>query len=161
CDFYSCECHRDVELARRFGFRGTVLPVYPVSGGFDLDYVTGLRTPGPTSKRRLIVLKGYQHFAGRALTGLAALRMCAADLHGFRVAIYKAVPEVEMAAELFTHDTGIPVDIVPPCSHDDMLRLFGRARAYVGLSISDGISTSLLEAMAMGAFPIQSFTACA
>jgi len=29
------------------------------------------------------------------------------------------------------------------------------------LSISDGISTSLLEAMAMGTFPIQSYTACA
>ena len=36
-----------------------------------------------------------------------------------------------------------------------------RARIYVGLSKSDGISTSLLEAMAMGAFPIQTGTSCA
>jgi glycosyltransferase involved in cell wall biosynthesis len=42
-----------------------------------------------------------------------------------------------------------------------MLRLYDRSRIYIGLSISDGISTSLLEAMAMGAFPIQSCTACA
>jgi glycosyltransferase involved in cell wall biosynthesis len=39
--------------------------------------------------------------------------------------------------------------------------MFGRARIYIGLGISDGISTSLLEAMVMGAFPIQSCTACA
>jgi glycosyltransferase involved in cell wall biosynthesis len=42
-----------------------------------------------------------------------------------------------------------------------MLRLYGRARVYIGLSISDAISTSLLEAIVMGAFPIQSCTACA
>ena len=42
-----------------------------------------------------------------------------------------------------------------------MLNLFGTARTYVGVSLSDGISTSLLEAMAMGAFPIQTNTSCA
>ena len=42
-----------------------------------------------------------------------------------------------------------------------MLHLFGRARVYIGSSISDAISTSLLEAIVMGAFPIQSCTACA
>jgi glycosyltransferase involved in cell wall biosynthesis len=41
-----------------------------------------------------------------------------------------------------------------------MLDLFASARIYVGISLSDGISTSLLEAMAMGAFPIQTSTAC-
>jgi glycosyltransferase involved in cell wall biosynthesis len=41
-----------------------------------------------------------------------------------------------------------------------MLDLFASARIYMGISLSDGISTSLLEAMAMGAFPIQTSTAC-
>jgi glycosyltransferase involved in cell wall biosynthesis len=41
-----------------------------------------------------------------------------------------------------------------------VLRVLGTARVYIGLSISDAISTSLLEAMVMGAFPIQSNTAC-
>ncbi|MGE5189532.1 MAG: glycosyltransferase, partial [Gemmatimonadota bacterium] len=31
----------------------------------------------------------------------------------------------------------------------------------VGLSISDAISTSLLESIVMGSFPVQSWTACA
>jgi glycosyltransferase involved in cell wall biosynthesis len=87
--------------------------------------------------------------------------MCANDLRGYRVGIYSAVPDVQLAAELVAHDTGIPIDIIPSGSHENMLRLFGQARVYIGLSISDGISTSLLEALTMGAFPIQSNTACA
>ncbi len=69
--------------------------------------------------------------------------------------------DVRIAAELLQQELGIPVDVVPHCGHDEILSLFGRARIYLGLSISDAISTSLLEAMAMGAFPIQSNTACA
>jgi glycosyltransferase involved in cell wall biosynthesis len=41
-----------------------------------------------------------------------------------------------------------------------MLSYFGRARLYMGISISDAISTSVLESMAMGAFPIQTDTSC-
>jgi hypothetical protein len=37
----------------------------------------------------------------------------------------------------------------------------GRARIYLGVSKTDGISTSLLESIARGAFPIQSVTSCA
>ena len=58
-------------------------------------------------------------------------------------------------------ETGISVNIIEEVSHEELLELFGRARIYIGLSISDGISTSLLEAMIMGTFPIQSCTACA
>jgi glycosyltransferase involved in cell wall biosynthesis len=42
-----------------------------------------------------------------------------------------------------------------------MLSLHAQARISIGLSISDGISTSFLEALVMGSFPIQSCTACA
>jgi glycosyltransferase involved in cell wall biosynthesis len=93
--------------------------------------------------------------------GLRAIELCADSLQGYRVAIYMASPEVKIAAELFSKKTGIPVELVPHCSHEEMMRLYGQARIYVGLSISDAISTSLLEAIVMGAFPIQSCTSCA
>jgi len=161
CDYYSCECERDVRLAREFGLKGKVLPVVPNGGGFDLKRVAQFRQPGPTSRRRLILLKGYQGWAGRALVGLRAIELCAEKLHGYRVAIFSASEEVEIAAELVTQSTGIPIEVMPLCSHEDMLRLFGNARVYLGLSISDATSTSMLEAIVMGAFPIQSCTACA
>lgn len=160
-DVYACECTRDVALARKLGFAGALFPVLPNSGGFELAATARLRQPGPPSSRRIILLKGYQSWAGRALVGLRALELCADALAGYRVAVYAAAPDVRIAAELFSQSTGVAVDIVPPSSHEDMLRLFGRARVYLGLSISDAISTSLLEAMVMGAFPIQSGTACA
>jgi glycosyltransferase involved in cell wall biosynthesis len=161
CDYYSAECQRDIDLAREKGFKGKALLVFPNAGGFDLEHVKQLREPGNTSARRIILLKGYQHWAGRALVGVRALAMCADVLHGYTVAIYAAAPDVEISAKLFSHDTGIPVEFVPSCSHDEMLRWYGRARIYIGLSISDAISTSMLEAIVMGAFPIQSNTSCA
>jgi glycosyltransferase involved in cell wall biosynthesis len=161
CDYYGCECQRDVRLAQDLGLKGEVLPVLPNTGGFDLPHLQGLRQKGPPSGRRLIVLKGYQHWAGRALVGLRAITLCADVLRDYRVAVYSAESDVKIAAELAAHSTGLTIEVIPPCSHDEVLRLYGSARAYIGLSISDAISTSLLEAMVMGAFPIQSCTSCA
>ncbi len=162
CDYYSCECQRDAVLARKFGFKGRLLPIFPNTGGFDIDTISQFRQVGLTSKRRIIALKGYQHWAGRALVGLRALERCSDLLKGYTVMIYSAFPEVEISAELFSQSTGIPTFIIPfDSSHEDILRLHGQARISIGLSISDAISTSLLEAIVMGSFPIQSWTSCA
>jgi glycosyltransferase involved in cell wall biosynthesis len=162
CDYYLCECHRDVELGKQFGFKRHVLPVIPVAGGHDLERMRALREPGPRSAKRLIMLKGYHGWAGRSLVGLRALEMCADVLRegNYEIAIYLHRPEVTMAAELMSQRTGIPIKILPYGSHDDILKLHGQARISIGLSISDAISTSFLEAMIMGSFPIQSSTNC-
>lgn len=161
CNYYSAECERDVSLARQLGFRGETLPVLPNGGGYDLQHALTLRQPGATSERKVIALKGYQTWAGRALVGLQALRMCVDQLQGYEVVIYSAGHDVKIAAELFAQETGIKVTLLPPTSHEEILMLHGRARISIGLSISDAISTSLLEAIIMGSFPIQSCTACA
>ncbi len=160
CDYYSAECHRDVNLAMEMGYRGKILPVIPNAGGYNLERIMGFRQGGAVSARKVILLKGYQNWAGRALVGLRSLARCADVLNGYRVVIFAASPDVVMAANLFSQDTGIPVDILPNSNHDAMLRLHGQARIYIGLNISDGISISSLEAILMGAFPIQSCTAC-
>jgi glycosyltransferase involved in cell wall biosynthesis len=162
CDFYSCECERDVRLAREFGFTGEVLPVVPNSGGYELEPAFALRSPGPTSRRRTVLLKGYQNWAGRALVALRAIELAADALRGHRIAIYGAsTRDVRVAAALLSQSTGLEVELIPPVAYEDMLRLFGQARIAIGLSISDAISTLVLESMVMGAFPIQSCTSCA
>ena len=160
CNYFNSECHRDVVLARALGFKGHAFPALPVSG-FNLVQIEQFRQTGPVSSRRLILLKGYQTWAGRALVGLQAIALCADHLENYRVAIYLASTEVKKEAISVADKTGIPIDILPYCSHDDMLRHHGRARIHIGLSITDGISVSFLEAIVMGAFPIQSCTACA
>ena len=67
-----------------------------------------------------------------------------------------------LAAELFRARTGVETIILPQGTpHREMLKAHGQARISIGLSISDAISTSFLEAMTMGSFPIQSDTSCA
>ncbi len=161
CDYYSCECERDVQLGREMGFQGKVLPVLPNAGGVHIEHEMKFRQPGPISDRKIVILKGYQNWAGRALVAFQAFRLCQDALQGYTVVVYSANEDVKIAAQLFTNETGIAVDVIQSASHEEILELFGKSRVYIGLSISDGISTSLLEAMVMGTFPIQSCTACA
>ena len=163
CDYYSCEGQRDVDLARQFGFSKTVAGCFPNTGGFDIERIRGLRESQPPSRRRTILLKGYQGWTGRALVGIKALSLLGRELQGYSVLVFgnwRGI-DVAIAAELLSANAGIPVRVLPYVGHDEMLELYASARAYIGLTISDGIGTSLLEAMAMGAFPIQSDTSMA
>lgn len=160
CNYYHAECQRDVGLAREFGYSGEDYWVLPGAGGFDVGAARRFRQDGPVSARRVVALKGHQHWAGRALVGLRAIELCADVLQGYRVEIYSPAPEVEIAAELVSRTAGIPISFTALGNRDDVLRLHGRARTSIGLSISDALSTSALETMMMGSFPIQSNTSC-
>jgi glycosyltransferase involved in cell wall biosynthesis len=161
CNYYGCECERDVRLAREHGLQASTLPVMPNGGGFDLAAAGRLRSTELPSRRRVILVKGYQTWAGRALVALRAIARCADLARGYEVIVHSATGDVKLAAQLLAADTGITVKVLPPdLTHEDMLRHYGSARVAIGLSIGDGISTSMLEAMLMGAFPIQSDTAC-
>jgi glycosyltransferase involved in cell wall biosynthesis len=163
CDYYSCECRRDVSLAKKFGFKGKLMPVLPNSGGFNLNEVSRFRQPGPTSKRKFIMLKGHQGWAGRALVGLRALERCKCHLNEYKIIVYSAKSrEMKIALELFKKNTNLNIkNLELGISHKEILKYHGHARISIGLSISDAISTSFLEALIMGSFPIQSNTSCA
>ena len=45
--------------------------------------------------------------------------------------------------------------------HDEVLNLLQRSIIYIGASKSDGISTTFLEALVAGAYPVQTDTSCA
>ncbi|MDP3840177.1 MAG: glycosyltransferase [Methylococcales bacterium] len=162
CDYFFCECQRDKQLATAFGFNKTVLPILPATGGFDLASLAHQRHAIPPSKRNVIALKGYQHWVGRALVALQALELCLDELQGYQIIIYSATPNVIKAAHLFTQKTGIPTKIIPNNSpHADILAVHEVARLSIALSLSDGLSNAMLEAMAMGSFPVQTCTSCA
>jgi len=163
CDFMSCECDRDVALARALGLKGEVVSSgTSVTGGFGVSELMISDAARPPAERSIIMLKGYQHWAGRALVGLRALERCVDMLGGYEIVVHSAVPDVAFAAKLFESNTGVRVRVLSQrITHSEVLSLHAQARVSIGLSISDGISVSLLEAMAMGAFPIQSCTACA
>lgn len=160
-DYYSCECQRDVGLARELGFTGRVMPVLPNSGGFDFDHLSELSSSRPPSQRKLLMIKGYHHFAGRAMMSLAVLESLAERLRDYEIVLYSVSSEPRQRAFELSANGILNIRVIDLATHDEILTLFGKARLYLGVSISDAISTSVLEAMAMGAFPIQTNTACA
>lgn len=162
-DYYSAECARDIRIAREFGYTGKALSVFPNAGGFDLAAIHKFRSAHEkTSARRTIAIKGYQHFAGRALTVLDALDRVVEEVRPFQIRVYSATPDVELMVRLVAADYDLDIQSLPfDSSREDILRLHGASRMSIGVSISDGINTSFLEALVMGSFPIQSNTACA
>ena len=158
---YSAECERDVVLAIELGFKGIIMPVVPNAGGFPLN---DLEVKNPEiATRRIIAVKGYQSFVGRASISLAAIRACKSELRGYQVVIYSANLQTVFRAKLIKLLDGIEIQVhrKKKLSHNEMKNLFSNSAIYLGVSLSDGISTSLLEAMAFGAFPIQTNTSCA
>jgi len=163
CDYYSGECSREIPIVRKLGFKGEVFAIMPNSGGIDFDYIKKFKSEGSVSSRKLIMLKGYNNWSGRALVGLRAIERCKDVLGDYKIVIYCVDSyDVEIGARYFTSKTGIKTELLPlGTSHEEILKLHGKARISIGLSITDAISTSVLEAMAMGSFPIQSKTSCA
>jgi hypothetical protein len=159
-DAYSAECERDVVLARSLGFTGQVMPVIPNAGGFS---EADLAIPQPdSSERKTIALKGYQGWVGRAKVSLEAVSEMSGELQGYQIVVYSANRSVLQLAKQVSKQTGLEITAFGKgaMSHRQALELFAKSIIYVGLSESDGISTSMLEAMAMGAIPVQTSSAC-
>lgn len=165
CDLYSCECERDVEIAQKLGFKGKIQSVYPNSGGIHwaTDSLNGQNVSNP-SQRKCILIKGYQGWAGRALVAFRALQIVSEHLREYEILIFSNTnaEDIQISTQLLRNKYNLEVTLIPEdSSHSYILSCHAKSRIYVGLSISDGISTSMLEAMSMGAFPIQSCTSCA
>jgi len=160
CDYFIADCQRDVQLAKDFGLRGEVLGVFPASGGFNLKKMQQLGSGIPIAARKVIAVKGYQNedWGGRALNALEALKMIAAQLKDFEVVIYSATQDVRLSAESLAQDLGMKLSVLPQSPSDEIVKLMGRARIAIGVGLTDGTPVSMLEAMVMGAFPIQADT---
>ncbi len=156
CDYYMCNCRRDVRLAEEHGLRGELLGLFQAGGGYPLDEMRQLRRDGPTSSRRILAVKGLQTEAGNALAGIEALNRCAGALDGYELRFFhvNCDPVREAIADL-AGETGLPVEIVPRCARQKIWSLLGESRAMLAVSRSDGIPNTMVEAMIMGAFPIQ------
>lgn len=158
---YSAECQRDVDLAISYGFTGTAFPVFPNTGGFSRTALT--REMSAPSSRTVIAVKGYEGWVGRASLALKALEEVKDLLAGYRVVIFSANLKTQRLAVSLAQRAGLDVTwhAKKSLSHDRMMEIFSSSRAYIGISLSDGISTSLLESMVNGSFPIQTNTSCA
>lgn len=157
-DYYLAECARDIELARQLGFSGTALPVYPNSGGYKKSELPDLRWRG----RKTIAIKGYHGWVGRAKIALDALKLLTTDLSEHKIVVYSANLVTIAKAASVRKATGLDIKVFGKgkLSRLQMKEIFLDSEVYVGVSLSDGISTSMLEAMVYGAIPVQTATSC-
>lgn len=161
-DAYMAECGRDVGIVREMGFKGPVGPTMPASGGIDFADFPPLDRFEPPSRRREIHVKGYHGWSGRGMHILAAIRLAAPALAGFRIRVMLAEPAMAEMVRTMRDRDGLDIACEPYLpTYMDSIRRLGRARIAIGLGISDGISTTLLESMAVGAFPIKGTSSCA
>lgn len=155
-DGFSAECTRDYNLAAQIASGYQTLPLMPVAGGLA-------RFTGPEGVRNKITIKGYENHWGKAVVALEAVSGLGESLRGFEIVLYSCNSPVIQAAKRISKSTGIKITTHKKgaLSHSQVMGLFKSSLVYVGHSLSDGISTSMVEAMAMGAIPVQTNTSCA
>lgn len=151
-NFIHTDCQRDYNIAVQLGFKGKHLGVIPGGGGYDLGMNEKYRHE--LKDRRYIVVKGYQHKFGRALSVIYALEKIQNQIKEFEVVVFGAHKEVDD----YVKSKKLPFIVYPKdrISHSEIIEIMGKSIIYIGNSISDGMPNTLLEAMFMGAFPIQS-----
>lgn len=166
CDGLLVEGERDLALAQKLGFHGKVLAKLPAYGGITWkpqDYCP----PGLTSSRRVILLKGRDNTdhvlaggdpQGRAMIAIKAFKICQELLKPYSIVITQATPSVEAEAKALAA-SGMDITIYPnsmSLPYEQWLRLLGSARILIAITASDGLPSTLIEAMSLGVFPIHS-----
>lgn len=151
-DYLHTDCQRDFDLASQLGFSGTYLGVIPGGTGFKLEELKKYKQP--LDDRKIILIKGYQHSFGRALNTIKAIESIKESLSEYEIVIFGAHEEVQEYC--VKNSLGFKVYGRHDLSRQQLLELFGRSLIYIGNNISDGMPNTLLEAIVMGAFPIQS-----
>ena len=160
-DYYSAECHRDYELAREFGFQGVELPCIPNAGGFVvLDQLDCTKA----STRTNVAAKAYGGQFGRGDLVIESIRSAFNRVPHFTAFLYSVTDDLLKEVVGLTQQFPGRIEFSSrksPLTQAEMNDLFSRSRIYLGASRSDGISTSFLEALNFGCYPIQTDTSCA
>lgn len=146
------DCKRDYNLAKDLGFKGMHSGVIPGGTGYNLEELKKYKQP--IDKRNIILVKGYENTFGRALNVLKALQLLDKNIEKYNVVIFAAHQKVID----FINNNKLPYKFIKKdaLSHNQTLELMGKSKIYIGNSISDGVPNTLLEALVMDVFPIQS-----
>lgn len=153
-NYLFADCQRDFEIAQRYGFRGEFLGTFPGGGGFDLEEMEKYKVP--FEQRNSIIIKGFQGRSGRAIVVLQAIELLQNELSNYNIVVFGADKEVFTHVKQSKLKNWNNFEIFGKIPHGDVLRLMGKSLIYIGNSNSDGMPNTLLEAICLGCFPIQS-----
>ena len=161
-DFYSAECQRDYESALKLGFKGKFLPCIPNAGGFKTE-IFELNLV-PSNERNLIMAKCYGGTFGLGELIIDALERFLRNNTDVKIVMHSVTDDLLSKSKNLRVAFPNRVDIYTvreKIPRHKILDYLSKSRIYIGASRSDGVSTSFLEALCLGAFPIQTDTSCA
>jgi glycosyltransferase involved in cell wall biosynthesis len=151
-DFLHTDCQRDYILAQQLGFAGEHVGVIPGGTGYKLEELQSYKLP--IDERKVLLVKGYEHHLGRGLNIVKALHSIQKQIENYEVVVFGAHTKVIDYVQ--SNQLDFKAFDRHGLSHQELMELMGKSLIYIGNSISDGMPNTLLEAIVMGAFPIQS-----
>lgn len=151
-NFLHTDCMRDFNLAKQLGFKGKHVGVIPGGSGFKLAELEKYKKP--INERNIILVKGYEHHFGRGLNIIKALKELKRKLLNYDIVVFGA----HKILINYVKQQNLPFKVFDrhALSQNELMILMGKSKIYIGNSISDGMPNTLLEAIVMNAFPIQS-----
>lgn len=155
CDYHLADCHRDVLQARKLGFKGMSLGTCLAMGGYDLDEIAKIRQK--YKKRNFIIIKGRQDaIGGKAVNVLLGLQKILPLLKNYQIKFIYSNHEVRPIIKFLKELNGLDYEEMGWLSYKDVLNLYAQSRLAISDTAVEGTPSFLVEAMALGAFPIHS-----
>lgn len=160
-NYYSAECERDYKLAREFGFGGIELPCIPNAGGFAVSNYPNIID---AAERKIVVVKAYGGKFGLGKLAIDVMNDLLRTNPEIEVYFYSVTVDLIQAVEITSSKFPNRVNFSTtkhPISREELMTIFSLSRVFLGCSRSDGISTSFLEALLTGTYPVQTQSSCA
>jgi hypothetical protein len=148
------DCKRDYDIAKKHGFVGEFLGVFPGGGGFPLEEMKAYLLP--FDERNILLIKGFQGRSGRAIPVLKAVERMKESLSEYVIIVFGADKEVVVYADKSVLSRWNNFRIYGKLPQNEVFKWMGKSLIYIGNSNSDGMPNTLLEAICMEVFPIQS-----
>jgi glycosyltransferase involved in cell wall biosynthesis len=155
-DYIITDCQRDYGIAKNNGYKHSLFSVIIGNGGLQINK----EDIKNIEQRNVIMVKGYEDGVGKALQIIEALELLPIALfEGLEIIIYSANNSVQQHVESSSFFSQLDVKLFARgqfVANTELLKIMGKSIIHVANSLSDGLPTSSVEAMGMGAFPIQS-----
>lgn len=155
-DYIITDCKRDYHIAKNNGYKHSLFSVIIGNGGLQIEQ----ENIKNIEQRNVIMVKGYEDGVGKALQIIEALEQLPIALfEGFEIIIYSANNSVKQHVEASSFFSQLTFKLFTRgqfVANKELLKIMGKSIIHVANSLSDGLPTSSVEAMGMGAFPIQS-----
>lgn len=151
-NYLHTDCQRDFFLAKELGFSGKHVGVIPGGSGYHIDEFIKYKTP--IANRNIILVKGYQLQFGRAINVIKTFQNLQENTNNYEIVVFGAHKEVIDYVK--NNNLDFKTFHRNELSQLEVMQLMGKSLLYIGNNISDGMPNTLLEAIIMNAFPIQS-----